>query len=81
MKWLTRLRTYLGYDELPDTGGKTGDLEEATRAYESARQALSDAKRRQLETKRIGSLLADLNERNHYGESIMLSMLPKERRT
>lgn len=81
MSWFDKLRTYLGHDEIVLFDPRASDPQEAVRAYESAKQALGEARHRQEETKKIGMLLADLNERNHYGESIMLSMLPKERRS
>lgn len=79
MTWLTKLRTYLGHDELRVVDNYN-DPEEAQRAYDDAKQALEDARGRREETRRISAMLADLNRRNHYGESIMLSMMPREGR-
>lgn len=79
MSWLTKLRTHLGYDENDREETKTNPLE-AQAAYDRAKQALDEARGRREETRNISIMLSDLNRRNHYGESIMLSMMPKEGR-
>lgn len=79
MTWLTKLRTYLGHDE-ELFYNDISDPREVQEALASAKSALDDARKRRDETRKISSRLADLNERNHYGESIMLSMMPREGR-
>lgn len=81
MKWLDTLRTYLGHDEDLELKTHPLDPEGAERAFKSAKNALDEAKQRRLEAEKVRSSLNRLNTRNHYGESIMISMMPRERRS
>jgi hypothetical protein len=78
--WLTKLRTYLGQDEAPSHPPEEGCSKEAEAALESAQMALISSKQRRVQTTEVASSLAALNSRNHYGESIYLAMMPKEKR-
>jgi hypothetical protein len=81
MTWLTALRTYLGHDENlfvpPDPNSKR----ESAEALIKAQAALNTSKARQQEIRKVTSTLVDLNRSNHYGESIYLAMMPREKRS
>ena len=80
MTWLTKLRIHLGYDEPPNVPPDAGVSEEAIQAYSNSRSALEAARKRQEEVREVTSSLAKLRARNHFGESIELAMMRREKR-
>lgn len=79
MKWLTKLRTFLGHDEefISTEIADEKSSREAEEAFQRAQEALHEATRRRGEARQITQVLNTLNSRNHYGESIMIAMMPK----
>jgi hypothetical protein len=79
MAWLTHLRTYLGYDEPLISGLHDDGTEEARKALRRASSALNEAQHRREEVRAVTKDLAQLRARNHFGESIELAMMRKEK--
>jgi hypothetical protein len=79
MTWLTKLRTYLGHDEVIVNPPNSDSLSEAKSTLEAARAALMTAQERRDQVREVTSSLVDIRARNHFGESIELAMMRRER--
>lgn len=79
MKWLSNLQTLFGHDEPKEVDNKEG-VAQATTLLDNARKALDEARQRKVETTKVSSSLVVLNGINHYGESIFLAMMPREKK-
>jgi hypothetical protein len=80
MTWLTKLRTHLGHDEPTPVPPDGSSNLEAELFLHKARQAYQEAQGRREEARVITSNLVAINTRNHFGESIELAMMPKEKK-
>lgn len=80
MKWLTKLRTRLGYEEPTQTINLDG-RKEAITARDNAWAALGEARQRREEVHKVTTSLAELRARNHFGESIEIAMMRREKRS
>lgn len=80
MAWLTKLRRHLGYDEPFCEERIETPSEDVVRAYESAKDALGQARQRHEEVRAVSATLSELRARNHFGESIELAMMRRRRR-
>lgn len=78
MTWLTKLRTYLGHDETITSADASSD-DEARQYYEKAQAALGEARQRREDIREVSTSLAELRVRNHFGESIELAMMRREK--
>ena len=80
MTWLAKkLKAYIGPEEQPVVPTVDESAKQTIEYFKSAQQALGEAEQRRAEAREVVTSLSKLRSRNHFGESIHLAMMPRER--
>jgi hypothetical protein len=79
MTWMSKIRSGLGYSDAPPPGRHEDSRLETEQIYARAKEALTQSELRRDEVQQVANDLANLRQRNHFGESFERAMRLKER--